>query len=87
MALEVQHPHCASNNCQNKKTRQTHRLWRVILVDLRGFEPLTPCMPCRCATSCAIGPSITEATCPVYNKLGRGNCIEFDDWTVLPKTL
>src|SRR3712207_4774535 len=26
------------------------------LVDLRGFEPLTPCMPCRCATSCATGP-------------------------------
>ncbi len=26
-------------------------------VDLRGLEPLTPCMPCRCATSCATGPS------------------------------
>lgn len=26
------------------------------LVDLRGLEPLTPCMPCRCATSCATGP-------------------------------
>lgn len=25
-------------------------------VDLRGLEPLTPCMPCRCATSCATGP-------------------------------
>ncbi len=25
-------------------------------VELRGFEPLTPCMPCRCATSCAIAP-------------------------------
>ncbi len=25
-------------------------------VDLRGFEPLTPCMPCRCATSCATDP-------------------------------
>ena len=28
--------------------------WRT--VDLRGLEPLTPCMPCRCATSCATGP-------------------------------
>ena len=28
------------------------------LVDLRGLEPLTPCMPCRCATSCATGPNI-----------------------------
>lgn len=27
-------------------------------VDLRGLEPLTPCMPCRCATSCATGPDI-----------------------------
>ena len=26
------------------------------MVDLRGLEPLTPCMPCRCATSCAIDP-------------------------------
>ena len=25
-------------------------------VELRGLEPLTPCMPCRCATSCATGP-------------------------------
>ena len=25
-------------------------------VDLRGLEPLTPCMPCRCATSCATDP-------------------------------
>ena len=25
-------------------------------VDLRGLEPLTPCMPCRCATSCATAP-------------------------------
>jgi site-specific DNA recombinase len=28
----------------------------VLWVELRGFEPLTPCMPCRCATSCAIAP-------------------------------
>ena len=27
-----------------------------VLVDPRGFEPLTPCMPCRCATSCATDP-------------------------------
>jgi hypothetical protein len=26
-------------------------------VELRGLEPLTPCMPCRCATSCAIAPN------------------------------
>src|SRR3712207_861868 len=27
-----------------------------VSVDLRGLEPLTPCMPCRCATSCATDP-------------------------------
>ena len=27
------------------------------LVELRGLEPLTPCMPCRCATSCATAPT------------------------------
>src|ERR1700710_1417702 len=26
------------------------------MVELRGFEPLTPCMPCKCATSCATAP-------------------------------
>ena len=28
----------------------------TLLVELRGFEPLTPCMPCKCATSCATAP-------------------------------
>jgi hypothetical protein len=28
-----------------------------LLVELRGLEPLTPCMPCRCATSCATAPN------------------------------
>jgi hypothetical protein len=28
----------------------------VDLVELRGLEPLTLCMPCRCATSCATAP-------------------------------
>ena len=27
-----------------------------LLVELRGLEPLTLCMPCRCATSCATAP-------------------------------
>ena len=29
----------------------------MCLVELRGLEPLTPCMPCRCATSCATAPN------------------------------
>jgi site-specific DNA recombinase len=28
------------------------------MVELRGFEPLTPCMPCKCATSCATAPGV-----------------------------
>ena len=27
-------------------------------VDPRGFEPLTPCMPCRCATGLRHGPRL-----------------------------
>ncbi|GAB3304817.1 hypothetical protein GCM10027298_23370 [Epidermidibacterium keratini] len=34
-------------------------LSKNVMVELRGLEPLTPCMPCRCATSCAIAPSAT----------------------------
>src|SRR5579875_554983 len=26
------------------------------MVELRGLEPLTPCMPCKCATNCATAP-------------------------------
>ncbi len=29
---------------------------KSIVVDLGGLEPPTPCMPCRCATSCATDP-------------------------------
>lgn len=31
-------------------------------VELRGLEPLTPCMPCRCATSCATAPNSLSPT-------------------------
>ena len=34
------------------------------VVDLRGFEPLTPCMPCRCATNCATDPWKSEECSP-----------------------
>ena len=46
---------------QNEEPRPVISLGRGsetdLLVDLRGLEPLTPCMPCRCATSCATDPS------------------------------
>src|SRR5690606_27620642 len=37
------------------ETRKTAE-FRGFLVDLGGLEPPTPCMPCRCATSCATDP-------------------------------
>lgn len=33
-------------------------------VELRGLEPLTPCMPCRCATSCATAPRCSRERVP-----------------------
>ncbi len=32
------------------------------LVELRGLEPLTLCMPCRCATSCATAPLLSPTS-------------------------
>ncbi len=37
---------------------------KTLWVDLRGFEPLTPCMPCRCATNCATDPLKSEECSP-----------------------
>jgi hypothetical protein len=37
-------------------------------VELRGLEPLTPCMPCRCATSCATAPSCSLRNLCVFPK-------------------
>jgi hypothetical protein len=37
----------------------------LTLVELRGLEPLTPCMPCRCATSCATAPHDFSCGAPV----------------------
>ena len=30
---------------------QVNSLSNRLLVEVRGFEPLTPCMPCKCSTS------------------------------------
>ena len=40
----------------NKKVRRNLSIPTDYPVQLRGLEPLTPCMPCRCATSCATAP-------------------------------
>ena len=39
----------------------------VSRVELRGLEPLTLCMPCRCATSCATAPVLPEGGSPADN--------------------
>src|SRR5450830_865204 len=46
----------------------------LLFVDPRGFEPLTPCMPCRCATGLRHGPIssfsptrlVSQTTCQDY---------------------
>jgi L-aminopeptidase/D-esterase-like protein len=43
-------------------------------VELRGFEPLTFCMPCRRATSCAIAPQPTTG-CLVPKQPARWNAV------------
>ncbi len=52
---------------------------KTLMVDLRGLEPLTPCMPCRCATSCATGPDgLADAQNPrnlaLWLHSGGGDC-------------
>src|SRR5690606_30809565 len=39
-----------------RAVRGPGRPWTMIWVELGGLEPPTPCMPCRCATSCATAP-------------------------------
>src|SRR5690625_2970641 len=39
-------------------------------VELRGFEPLAPCMPCRCATNCATAPRAVSAWEPGFSLPG-----------------
>ena len=53
-----------SSNASNEVTQMP-----LILVELRGFEPLTPTLPVWCATNCAIAPSranrsYTTGNCP-----------------------
>jgi hypothetical protein len=54
---DTQHP-SPCRAIRKGPVRAKERLTRgqTFLVELRGLEPLTPCMPCRCATSCATAP-------------------------------
>jgi hypothetical protein len=47
----------AGSHPQTPGTNQVQGSPPHTLVELRGLEPLTPCMPCRCATSCATAPN------------------------------
>ena len=49
-------PQAGNFPAENKKSAGIERFRRIYPVELRGLEPLTPCMPCRCATSCATAP-------------------------------
>ena len=68
----------ATGKTRPAKQRRPCSVSRTSSVELRGLEPLTPCMPCRCATSCATAPkslgnpSFEEPSSlkqPVYLKL------------------
>src|SRR5271165_25268 len=48
--------HRPARNFRPKREDRPHRNVKTSRVELRGFEPLTFCMPCRRATSCAIAP-------------------------------
>src|SRR5690606_22469958 len=71
------------------------------VVDPGGLQPPTPCMPCRCATSCAMGPTFWFAPLPgnsdsLQQALSSGEIVrdrracrhlERDRRAVLPETL
>ncbi len=57
------------------KAPRFRRTAGLSMVDLRGLEPLTPCMPCRCATSCATDP------------LGVASCSRFPGGTIEAYTM
>ena len=50
-------PQIHPTNSPHKKIRRNLSIPADYPVELRGLEPLTPCMPCRCATSCATAPN------------------------------
>jgi hypothetical protein len=56
------------NQPETKKSAGTITVPADLPVELRGLEPLTPCMPCRCATSCATAPD-----CCCSEKLSSGS--------------
>ena len=58
----------ARNRPATKKSAGTMVVPADLPVELRGLEPLTPCMPCRCATSCATAPD-----CCCSEKLSSGS--------------
>src|SRR5690625_3515010 len=53
---------CKQSRDSSDKHHATHHM-----VELRGFEPLTPCMPCRCATNCATAPRAVSAKEPGFS--------------------
>ena len=52
----IQPSSAARERLETKKSAGTRMVPADPPVELRGLEPLTPCMPCRCATSCATAP-------------------------------
>ena len=66
---KTQMPH-ATASAVPRNTKNPHRDVRCGLsVELGGFEPPTPSMPWRCATSCAIAPVGLQLSSPFFADL------------------
>ncbi len=53
-------PRTIRMRCVASQSTRRARYRTRLNVELRGLEPLTPCMPCRCATSCATAPDYSS---------------------------
>ncbi len=59
-----------------------------LLVELRGFEPLTPCMPCKCSAELSYSPRVRRRLYQWVTKSGFGaDRLPLDTGGVAPETL
>ena len=57
-------------------------------VELRGFEPLTPCMPCKCSAELSYSPRVKGGLYQWATESGFGaDCLPLDAGGITPETL
>ena len=58
------------------------------VVELRGFEPLTPCMPCKCSAELSYSPRVKGGLYQWATESGFGaDCLPLDAGGITPETL